>query len=89
MPRKIEGFQPGAIPICAFCSASWTEEMLAIFAQTEIEDGYYGAIGANPVWVDIDITCAACKRLIYRKQVYADDPRSGWSEMRPVTDRRG
>lgn len=80
-----EGFQPGARPICVFCSAPWTDDMLALMAQTEHEMGYYGDSVQNiEVWVDIDITCSSCGRLIYRKQVYASDAMYGWKDMKPT-----
>lgn len=59
-----EGFQPGARPICPFCNAPWTDDMINI--QIDLEDYESGAFAA----ADVDITCANCKRLIYVKREY-------------------
>lgn len=56
-------------PLCVFCNAPWTDDMINVSAKAEMESGYYG-----DTWVDhidgvIDITCSTCKRLVYRKEV--------------------
>ena len=76
--ERLDGFAPGARPLCVFCSVPWTDDMLAVMAKTEVEEGYYGGIDAVNTWVDIDIDCASCGRLIYRKQVWGDT--NSWSD---------
>ena len=80
---KVDGFAPGARPLCVFCNAPWTDDMVSVMAQSEIDAGYYGDLEGNPVWVEIDIKCSKCARLIYRKQVYGEDPRGAWTRMKP------
>lgn len=61
-------------PLCVWCSAPWTDEMMKVTAEAEMEDGYYGDsyLSGNGV-VNIDITCSSCKRLVYRKEVRLTD----------------
>lgn len=67
---KPDGFAPGARPLCPFCSAPWTDEMITVLNKTEVERGYYeGDIDGVDTSTKIDITCSGCKRLIYRKEV--------------------
>ncbi len=79
-PKKpdADGFVPGSRPICGFCNAPWTDDMLAIYAEADEEGDYYG--GSYVVGIDcaIDITCSSCERLIYRKE-YRVRPHS-WSD---------
>lgn len=78
MGRKIKGeliepevdgfvFRP---PLCVFCNAPWTPEMVKVSAEVELEDGYYGDMSLSGDGVAVvDITCSTCKRLVYRKEL--------------------
>jgi hypothetical protein len=78
----VDGFAPGARPICVFCNAPWTDDMIKVLVQTEVEKGYYeGEIDGVDVVANIDIECEACKRLIYRKEVVQRN--SGWDRIEP------
>lgn len=70
MTDKIDGFVPGSRPICGFCNAPWTEDMIKVMSEAELEYGYYNDAYVDAVTTNIDITCENCKRLIYRKEVY-------------------
>lgn len=56
-------------PLCVFCNAPWTEDMLNISATAEMEDGWYGDSWVDHIDAVIDITCSSCKRLVYRKEI--------------------
>ena len=65
-----EGFAPGARPICVFCNAPWTDDMLKVMAEADIENGYYeGDYSVVGYDVSIDVTCSSCNRLVYRKEL--------------------
>jgi hypothetical protein len=57
-------------PLCVFCDAPWTSDMLKVMAEAELEDGYYGDTYLSGQGVaHVEIICGSCKRLIYRKDI--------------------
>ena len=63
-------------PLCVFCSAPWTDDMVKISAQAEIEWGYYPDDGSiQEIEVKVDIVCSSCGKLVYRKEC---TQRGGW-----------
>jgi hypothetical protein len=59
-------------PLCVFCNAPWTDDMVKVLAATEVERGYYeGEIDGVETVINIDVTCSSCKRLVYRKECRA------------------
>ncbi len=71
-PPKLDGFAPGARPICVFCNTPWTDDMVHLMARADVENGYYESADVNYIDAVIDITCETCKRLIYRKECRTD-----------------
>lgn len=64
--KELEGFS--AKPLCPFCSTPWTDDMVRVYDI----DAYHGPdsydFGPENQHATVDITCASCKRLIYRKE---------------------
>ena len=58
-------------PLCVFCNAPWTDDMIEAQAKTEIENGYYeGEYYVRSADITLDVTCSSCKRrLVYRKEI--------------------
>lgn len=56
-------------PLCVFCSAPWTDDMMKVFASAELEHGYYDDVWVDFIDLTVDVTCSSCKRLVYRKEV--------------------
>lgn len=77
IPPEVDGFvfQP---PLCVFCSAPWTEDMMKISAEVETENGYYGDVSMVAAFACVDITCSTCKRLVYRKEIRCTDVSEKW-----------
>ncbi len=84
MMDNLDGFAPGARPICVFCNAPWTDDMIRVLAESEVQSGYYGDVDEIETTATIDVTCAGCKRLIYRKEVVGSTMHLG-SELKPRT----
>lgn len=71
MIKTTEGFQPGARPLCVFCSTPWTDEMIHIYDV----DAKHGAdsydFGPEDMEATLEIKCGSCERLIYKKEFRA------------------
>ena len=78
MTKKKEETPPP--PLCVWCSAPWTDDMLKVYARADVSYGDYGCV--EGIETTIDVHCSACKRLVYRKHVLQDD---NWSEGRVVS----
>lgn len=53
-------------PVCPYCNAEWTDEMMHI----EVDEGSSDCLSCDPGSSDVvvDVTCSQCKKLIYRKE---------------------
>jgi hypothetical protein len=61
-------FAPGARPICVFCNAPWTDDMITVLdIDASHGEGSYD-FGPENQQATVNITCSNCKRLIYRKK---------------------
>lgn len=70
--RKMDDRPPP--PLCVFCNAPWTDEMLKVYAKGDFDFGYYpGEFEVDGYDVTIDVTCSSCNRLVYRKEVRQDN----------------
>ena len=57
-------------PLCVFCSAPWTDDMVKVFATAHEYHGYYESeIWVSKVDATIEINCSTCKRLVYKKEL--------------------
>lgn len=71
--KEVVGFQSDHRPLCAFCSAPWTDDMISVFdIDARHGHGSYD-FGPEEQRATVDITCSSCKRLIYRKGYRSDD----------------
>lgn len=67
-------------PLCVYCSAPWTSDMMHVYSEADEEFGYYpGEHCINGIDSTIEVTCSTCGRLVYKKEVRISG-RSGWSE---------
>ena len=70
--KIIEGFQPGARPICVFCNAPWSDKMIRVFdVDAQHGEGSYD-FGPEDMEATVEIKCHSCGRLIYKKEFRAD-----------------
>lgn len=68
MIDNVDGFAPGARPLCVFCNTPWDDEMIRVFdIDASHGSGSYD-FGPEDQRATVDITCACCNRLIYRKE---------------------
>lgn len=75
MTKKTEGFQPGARPICVFCNAPWTDEMIRVYdVDAQHGEGSYD-FGPENMEATLEIKCSSCDRLIYKKEFRASHGR--------------
>lgn len=72
MVNELDGFAPDARPICVFCNAPWTDDMIRVYdIDASHGEGSYD-FGPEHQCATVDITCSNCERLIYRKE-YRED----------------
>ena len=58
-------------PLCVWCSAPWTDDMVDIYAWAGCSGGDYAEI--TMIDITMDVICSSCKRLVYRKHVRQDE----------------
>ena len=72
MTEKREPIPP---PLCVFCNAPWTDDMMEVYAKADMDWGYYpGDARVEAIVVNIDVTCSSCQRVVYRKECRGDVP---------------
>lgn len=64
LPKVKENPPP---PLCVFCNAPWTDDMMKAYAEADVSFGDYGSV--DGIEITIDVTCSTCKRLVYRKHI--------------------
>ena len=63
-----DGFEPGARPLCVFCSAPWSDDMIRVYdIDAQHGEGSYD-FGPENAHATAEIVCSSCGRLIYRKK---------------------
>ena len=68
-PQKHKGDGPPP-PLCVWCSAPWTDDMMRVMVKADFQDGYYEGDNAYTTFdAVVDVTCSSCKRLVYRKEI--------------------
>jgi hypothetical protein len=73
--KIVRGFTSGARPICVFCNAPWTDDMIRVYdVDASHRAGSYD-VGPEDQQATVDITCTNCKRLIYRKAFHSTEIR--------------
>ena len=61
-------------PLCVFCNAPWTDDMMKVYAKADMDWGYYpGEASLEGIVVNIDVTCSSCGRTVYRKECRDDN----------------
>ena len=64
--------EPIPPPLCVWCSAPWTDDMLKVYVTADLDFGYYpGEFSMDGADAQIDVTCSSCGRVVYRKEVRA------------------
>ena len=63
LEREVNGWVKP--PLCVFCNAPWTDDMIEVEASASAGCETCGS-GSEP-YGTITINCSSCKRLVYRK----------------------
>ena len=71
--KPVEGFQPGARPICVFCNAPWDDAMIRVYDVDAQHGGGSYDFGPENTEATVEIKCYACGRLIYKKEFRTDE----------------